>query len=286
VLPAEAGKSDPDEFAREKGKAGVDALLAAAVPLSEFLVDREIERSCGGRARDASLEAKLAAVRELAPLVRLAPEGLARTVFEDAVARRLDLDAAALRAELSGERRAPRPAPARPAAEARTAQAPAARPARGGPSARVRLALPGPAVDALALLLAFPDVAPVAEEENLAGLLPEGPLADLARALLREPVALEEALARLAPAADAAAIRRIREICGAARPRREDAERELRKSALKATIEAVRAEQDRLLAAVAKQGAPVPEDLAIAAQVAARRRTDLERRLRSLERPG
>jgi DNA primase len=285
VLPAEAGKSDPDEFARAKGKAGVDALLAAAVPLSEFLVDREIERSCGGRAREASLEAKLAAVRELAPLVRLAPEGLARTVFEDVVARRLDLDAAALRAELSGERRA-RPAPARPAAEGRAAQAPSVRPFRGGPSARVRLALPGPAVDALALLLAFPEVAPVAEEENLPGLLPEGPLADLARALLREPVALEEALARVAPGADAAAIRRIREICGAGRPRREDAERELRKSALKATIEAVRAEQDRLLAAVARQGAPVPEELAIAAQIAARRRTDLERRLRSLDRPG
>ena len=48
----------------------------------------------------------------------------------------------------------------------------------------------------------------------------------------------------------------------------------------------IRVEQDRLLALVARKGAPVPEDLATAAQVAARRRSDLERRLRTLERSG
>jgi DNA primase len=279
VLPAQAGASDPDEFARAHGKAGVEALLSAAVPLSEFLIDREVERSCHGRTREASLEAKLAAVRELAPLVRLAPEGLARSVFEDAIARRLDLDVAALRAELSGERRErPAPRPAAPHAERR--------PTRVGAAARVRLVLPGPGVDALALLAAFPELAGVAEEENLPGLLPAGPLADLARALIREPVALEEALARIAASGDDATLRRVREIAGAGRPRKEDAERELRKSALKAAIEGVRAEQDRLLALVARTGAPVPEDLAVEAQVAARRRADLERRLRSMERPG
>jgi hypothetical protein len=51
-------------------------------------------------------------------------------------------------------------------------------------------------------------------------------------------------------------------------------------------MEAVRLEQDRLLALVAQKGTPVPEDLAVAAQVAARRRADLERRLRSMDRPG
>ncbi len=290
VLPTEAGRSDPDEFARASGKAGVDALLASAVPLSEFLIDREVERSCGGRPREASLEAKLAAVRELAPLVRLAPEGLARSVFEDAVARRLELDPAALRAELARERRErpshATPAPT-PAGAPEPGHAPAARPPmRGAPSARVKLALPGPAVDALALLAAFPDLAPVAEEENLPGLLPAGPLADLARALIREPLAVEEALARIAAGADERVLRRVREIAGPGRPAKEHAERELRKSALKATIEAVRAEQDRLLALVAREGAPVGEDLAVAAQVAARRRADLERRLRSMERPG
>jgi 2-oxoglutarate dehydrogenase E1 component len=42
VLPSDAGKTDPDEYARANGRAGVDALLGAAVPLSEFLVDRAV----------------------------------------------------------------------------------------------------------------------------------------------------------------------------------------------------------------------------------------------------
>jgi DNA primase len=78
----------------------------------------------------------------------------------------------------------------------------------------------------------------------------------------------------------------VKEITGPARPAREAAERELRKAAIKAAMEAVRIEQDRLLALVAQRGTPVPEDLAVAAQVAARRRSDLERRLRTMERPG
>src|SRR5512137_2250989 len=92
VLPSDRGKTDPDDYARAHGRAGVDALLAAAVPLSEFLIEREVERTCGARGSGASLEAKLAAVRDLSPLVKLAPEGLARTTFEDAIAKRLDLD--------------------------------------------------------------------------------------------------------------------------------------------------------------------------------------------------
>ncbi len=53
VLPSEGGKSDPDEFARANGKAGVEALLAAAVPLSTFLIDRAVDRTCPGQAREA-----------------------------------------------------------------------------------------------------------------------------------------------------------------------------------------------------------------------------------------
>jgi DNA primase len=284
ILPSEGGKSDPDEFARANGRAGVEALLASATPLSEFLIDRAVDRTCAGRPREAALEAKLAAVRELEPLVRLLPEGLPRSGFEDAIARRLELDGGALRAELSGERRDR--SSARPPAEqaVRRPPPPGPRPAPAG--ARVRVLLPGPAADALALLAAFPELAPVAEEAGLPGLLPAGPLAELARALIREPLSLEESLARISAAADERTLRRVREITGPGRPDAKAAERELRKAALKAAIEAVRAEQDRLLAAVAQKGTPVPEDLAVAAQVAARRRSDLEKRLRSLERPG
>jgi DNA primase len=281
VLPSDAGKTDPDEYARANGRAGVEALLASARPLSEFLVDRAVERTCGGSPRDAALEAKLAAVRDLAPFVRLLPEGLARSVFEDTVAKRLDLDLAALRSELSGERAE------RAGARSAVSAAPAPRPPAPRPAAsRVRLTLPGPAADALALLAAFPDLGAIAEEENLPGALPAGALADLARELIREPLPVDQALARIAAVADEVTTRRAREIAGPGRPRPEDAERELRKAALKATIASIRAEQDRLLALVARHGAPVPEELTVSAQVAARRRSDLERRLRTLERPG
>src|SRR5512138_806911 len=134
VLPSDAGKTDPDDYARAHGRAGIEALLAAAAPLSEFLIDRAVEKTCGPRPRDAALEAKLAAVRELSSHVRLVPEGLARSVFEDGIAKRLDLDAGALRAELSGER----PERGRPAhgGQPRPAAAPQGRPSPARPAAQ------------------------------------------------------------------------------------------------------------------------------------------------------
>jgi hypothetical protein len=53
---------------------------------------------------------------------------------------------------------------------------------------------------------------------------------------------------------------------------------------LKTSIEQVRIEHENLLKQVAKAGSPAPQDLSIAAQTAMRRRADLEKRLRSLER--
>jgi DNA primase len=282
VLPSDAGKTDPDDYARAHGRAGLEALLARAASLSEFLVERAVERACGPRGKDAPLEAKLAAVRELKPFVLLVPEGLARTMFEDAIAKRLDLDARALREELEGR--------AAPGGSARSAPAPGgprgAPEPRRGPTARVRVLLPGPAADALGLLAAYPDLAEVAAEEALPQLLPPGPLADVARDLIGGKVTPEEALARLATEAEEVTVRRVVALAGPGRPRREDAARELRKAAVKASIEAVRAEQDRLLALVARKGSPVPDDLQTEAQVASRRRSDLEKRLRSLERGG
>jgi DNA primase len=308
VLPADGGKIDPDDYARAHGRAGVEALLAAAQPLSQFLVDRAVEKACGPRPGAAALEAKLAAVAELAPFVRLVPEGLARTTFEDAVARTLELDAAALRAELAGARppRHDEPPPDladdEPPPEHQGRGEPAPRPPRRpfrpdprggqgaqplpGSAARVRAVLPGAAADALGLLAAFPELGPVAEEEHLPGLLPAGPLADLARDLVREPLGLDAALARLASAADEPALRRIRALCGPGGVEKAAAERQLRRACVQASIEAVVAEQARLHALIAKQGSPVPEELVVKAQVAARRRSDLEKRLRTLTSPG
>jgi DNA primase len=303
LLPAEGGKIDPDDYARAHGRAGVEALLAAAQPLSQFLIDRAVERTCGPRPVTAALEAKLAAVAELAPYVRLVPEGLARTTFEDAVARKLELDAAALRQELAGARPARRDEPPpdladdgpppdwqgddEPAQPTRRPFRPAPQGAAPHPgSSRVRAVLPGPAADALGLLAAFPDLGPVAEEERLPSLLPDGPLADLARDLIREPLGLDAALARLASAVDEAALRRLRALGGPGAVERSAAERQLRKSCVKASIEVVVAEQGRLHQLIARQGSPVPEELVVKAQVAARRRSDLEKRLRSLDATG
>jgi DNA primase len=286
VLPSDKGKTDPDDYARAHGRAGVEALLAKAVPLSAFLFGRAGGRASAGRGGLASLEEKLAAVRELEPFVRLVPEGLARSVFEDGIAKRLDLDADALKTELATDR-SRRHGPPRPAV-AEAPRSPVARPmappSRPLAPARVRALLPGAALDALGLLAAFPELADVAAEESLPQLLPAGPLADLARDLIREPVALEEALARVATGADEPAVRRLRDLAGPLRPERADAERELRKASVKAAIEAIRGEQDRLLALIARKGTPVSDDLSTQAQTASRRRVDLEKRLRSLER--
>ena len=308
LLPAEAGKVDPDDYARLHGRAGVEALLTAAVPLSQFLLERAVERTCGPRPAAAALEAKLAAVAELAPLVRLVPEGLARSVFEDAIARKLELDVGALREELAGARPPRRdepppdladdepppeyqdgPVPAQAHASPTPRAAP--RPWRAAPPGRVigprvRLVLPGAAADALGLLAAFPDLAPIAEEEHLPGLLPAGPLADLARDLLREPMGLDAALARLATAVDEAALNRIRALSGPGRPEAAAAAGQLRRACIKASIEQVVAEQGRLHAEIARQGSPVPDELLVKAQVAARRRADLERRLRTQDAAG
>jgi DNA primase len=272
VLPSDAGKTDPDDYARAHGRAGVEALLAAATPLSEFLIERAVERTCGARGREASLEAKLAAVRELAPLVKIAPEGLARTTFEDAIARRLDLDGEALRAEIAGER--PRP---------RAAQPPAPAPRPRPPSA-LRVLLAGPAADALGLLAAFPDLAGAAAEEGLPRLLPAEPLAEIAAELIRSHPGPDAALERIAEVADETTARRIRALCGPLRPRTaEEAERELRRAAVKAAIGRVVAEQDEVARLTALGSSPVPEELRTRGETAFRRRADLEKRLRSLE---
>ncbi len=272
VLPAEAGRSDPDEFARASGQAGVEALLRSAVPLSTFLIDRAVERTCAGNPREAPLESKLAAVRELQPFVRMMPEGLARSVFEDAIAKRLELDLVALRAELSGERSAGvapgrRPAPQRPGA---------ARP----PAARTRSLLPGPAADALALLATFPDLAGIAEEESLPGLLPPGPLADLARDLIGGGIGPEEGLARLSAVADDATLRRA----GGVRP--EDAGRELRKSALKAKIDRLSRQMEEIGRETARAGTAAAVGRTDEYQRLDRMKRDFDKRLQAIEKPG
>jgi DNA primase len=145
--------------------------------------------------------------------------------------------------------------------------------------------LPGPAVDALSLLIAFGDLAPVAAEENLPGLLPPGPLAELARDLIREPMTREAALARLAESAEPL-LRRVEALTGPGGVERGVAERLLRRAAVMAAIAGVVAVQERCNARIARAGSPVADDLRIEAEVAMRRRSELEKRLRGLESGG
>ncbi len=168
-------------------------------------------------------------------------------------------------------------------------EAPVRRATPSRPTSSMRIELPGPAADALGLLIAFPQLGPIAEEENLPSLLPAGPLADLARDIIRGPVPPEavtkQLVAGFLPFGRGAGARELRRIDAvadaAAKLEPVDAARELRKAAVKATLEAVRAEHDRILATVAKSGPS--EGLSVAAQVASMRRRDLEKRLKSLE---
>lgn len=92
---------DPDEYVRAHGRAGFEALVAAAPALTEYLIDQAIQRHTGSAAAThASVEQKIAIVRMLAPHAFALPEGLARSAFERRIAQRLALDVGALRAEV------------------------------------------------------------------------------------------------------------------------------------------------------------------------------------------
>jgi len=89
---------DPDVLAARSGRTGVEEVLAAARPLTEFLVEEAMERHASGAGAHAAVEHKLAVIRALTPFV-LATRGLARSTFERSLAHRLGIDIGPLRAE-------------------------------------------------------------------------------------------------------------------------------------------------------------------------------------------
>ncbi len=108
-LPGQAA-ADPDTFVRAHGPAGLAATLDAATPLTEWLLERAIAaRTQRVGSRGLSVEQKLLIVRDLRPCVAAARPGLPRALFEQRIARRLELYIVALRAELGrGDGRAAR----------------------------------------------------------------------------------------------------------------------------------------------------------------------------------
>ena len=105
VAELPGGPSDPDEFIRSRGARELSTALVAATPLTEWLLERAIARRTPvSRGRSLSVEEKLLVVRDLRPFVAACREGLPRALFEQRIARRLELYIIALRAELARER--------------------------------------------------------------------------------------------------------------------------------------------------------------------------------------
>ncbi len=218
LLPGEHGKTDPDSFAREHGAAGVERLLAGSVALTDHLLERAVARHCGPKPSDASYEQRVAAYRELRPLLEAVPQGMSRSIFEERVAKRIGLSPESLAEDLgSAHVMAARPGP------------------RAAPvTTRVRELAGSAALDALGVLAAYPELAPVAEEERLAELFAGSPLEEVVGQLLRQEVTSDGAVQRLAEALPAAALSRLRKLVAEARPEPAHAERELRKAAVEA----------------------------------------------------
>ena len=104
---------DPDTFARNRGGEAVQALLDAAVPLSEHLF-----RTLLPEGRAATFERKMEALGRLRPVVAELPVGLLRSAFFSGLAAYSGLPAVELEAGLRGKgsllRPVPKPVPAAP----------------------------------------------------------------------------------------------------------------------------------------------------------------------------
>ncbi|GAC1348515.1 MAG: hypothetical protein NVSMB23_29660 [Myxococcales bacterium] len=134
---------DPDETVARVGTETFRAMVAAAQPALEFLLDRELLRV----GKDASIEARVRTVDAVRGLVLAAPPGLARDLYIDKVAQKLGAPADAVRFAIeAGPRRAeagqarpqaqtpPRPPPGGGGTRGGRPGAPAARPPERGPS--------------------------------------------------------------------------------------------------------------------------------------------------------
>ena len=111
------GGEDPDETVLRLGVKGFRELVAAAQPALEFLLDRALEKVGGPQ---TPIEERVRVVDSVAGIVRAAPTPLARDLYVEKVAQRIDAPVDAVRLALEGKRAAKKPAP----------------PARGQPSVR------------------------------------------------------------------------------------------------------------------------------------------------------
>jgi DNA primase len=105
------GGEDPDETVLRLGVKGFRELIASAQPALEFLLDRALEDARGSRAAQAPIEERVRLVDAVAGIVRAAPTALARDLYIEKVAHRIDAPVDAVRLALEGKRVTKKPAP-------------------------------------------------------------------------------------------------------------------------------------------------------------------------------
>ncbi|MFL5311372.1 MAG: DNA primase [Myxococcales bacterium] len=113
------GGEDPDETVLRVGVKAFRELVSSAQPALEFLLDRALEKAGGSQ---AAVEERVKLVEAVAGIVRAAPTPLARDLYLEKVAQRIDAPVDAVRAAVDGRR---------PGGAKKPAQ-----PGRGQPSAR------------------------------------------------------------------------------------------------------------------------------------------------------
>jgi len=99
------GGMDPDEFARDRGLAALQALVTEARPAVERLIDKALE----GLGPAATVEERVRAVHAVAGIVRNAPAGLSRDLYVGQIAARLGVPESAVREALDAPGRAAPP---------------------------------------------------------------------------------------------------------------------------------------------------------------------------------
>jgi DNA primase len=103
------GGEDPDETVLRIGVKAFRELVSSAQPALEFLLDRALEKAAGG-----SIEERVKTVEAVAGIVRAAPTPLARDLYLEKVAQRIDAPVDAVRAAVDGRRASTGKKPAPP----------------------------------------------------------------------------------------------------------------------------------------------------------------------------
>ena len=114
------GGEDPDETVLRVGVKAFRELISSAQPALEFLLDRALEKL----GASAPIEARVRTVESVSGIVRAAPTPLARDLYLEKVAQRIDAPVEAVRLAVLGrkagaQKAAPTPPPTTPAPPAR-----------------------------------------------------------------------------------------------------------------------------------------------------------------------